>query len=87
VPQNARYSGPERRDRTPAGLTRRARFEASLALLAGLGLSPNALEYYRRLARKKRTLPHELVRAIAEKVAEPDSVVLGRMGLDPSRPT
>jgi hypothetical protein len=87
VPQTNRYSGPERRDRRPEGLARRARFEASIALLADLGLSPNALEYYRRLARKKRTLPHELVCAIAEKVAEPDSVVLGRMGLDPSRPT
>jgi hypothetical protein len=87
VPQNNRYSGPERRDRSPGGQARRAQFEASLGLLVSLGLSANAIEYYLRLARKKRTLPHELVRAIAEKVAEPDSVVLGRMGLDPSRPT
>ena len=84
--RNTSHSGSERRDRSSEGLTRRARFEASLKLLADLGLSPDALEYYRALARKTRTLPHELVRAMAEKVAEPAIVVLGRMGLSPSHP-
>jgi len=83
---NARLSGSERRDRSPEGIAKRARFEGSLKLLADLGLSPDALEYYRQLARRKRTLPHELVRAIAEKVAAPEGVVLGKMGLDPTRP-
>jgi hypothetical protein len=78
---------PDRRDRSPEGVVRRARFEASLNLLADLGLSPDALEYYCQLARKKRTLPHHLVRAMAEKVAAPEAVVLGKMGLDPTRPT
>jgi hypothetical protein len=82
-----RDSGSDRRDRSPEGIAKRARFEASLKLLADLGLSPDALEYYRQLARRKRTLPHELVRAVAEKVAAPEGVVLGRMGLDPTRPT
>ena len=83
---NTSRSGVERRDTTPAGNARRARFEASLKQLADLGLSQEALEYYRLLARKKRTLPHELVRSMAEKVAEPAIVVLGRMGLSPSHP-
>jgi hypothetical protein len=85
--RDTRHSGSERRDKSPEGVARRARFEASLKLLADLGLSPDVVEYYRQLARKKRTLPHQLVRAIAEKVAAPESVVLGRMGLDPTRPT
>jgi hypothetical protein len=76
----------ERWDRSPEGIARRARFEASVKLLADLGLSPDALEYYRGLARKNRTLPHQLVRAIAEKVAVPEAVVLGRMGVDLGRP-
>ena len=80
------HSGSERRDKSPEGRARRARFEASLKLPADLGLSPDALEYYRQLARKKRTLPHHLVRAMAEKVATPESVVLGKMGLDSCRP-
>jgi hypothetical protein len=78
--------GSERRDSSPEVIARRARFEASLKLLADLGLSQDALEYYRRLARKKRTLPHVLVRQMAEKVAAPESVILGRMGLSPSHP-
>ena len=86
VSHNTRYSGPERRGTSPEGIARRARFQASLKLLADLGLSPDALEYYRSLARKKRTLPHLLVREMAEKVAAPDSVVLGRMGLSPNQP-
>ena len=76
----------ERRDRSPEGIARRARFEASLKLLIELGLSRDAREYYRRLARQKRTLPHELVCAVAEKVAAPETIVLGRMGLDSTRP-
>lgn len=83
---NTRYSSPERRDMSPEGIARRARFQASLQLLAELGLSPNALEYYRRLARKNRVLPHELVCATAEKVATIETVVIGRMVLDPTRP-
>jgi hypothetical protein len=83
VSRIADHSGSERRDRSPEGLAKRARFEASLKLLADLGLSSEAIEYYRLLARKKRTLPHEQVRAIAEKVAAPNSVVLGWMGLGP----
>jgi len=86
VSNNSRPSGSDRRDRSPEGIARRARFEASLKLLADLGLSQDALEYYRQLARKKRTLPHELVRAMAEKVAAPETVTLGRMGVDPTRP-
>jgi len=86
VSHDTSHSGPERRDRSPEGMVRRARFEASLKLLADLGLSLHALEYYRQLSRKKRTLPHQLVRAMAEKVAAPESVVLGRMGLNPSQP-
>jgi hypothetical protein len=78
---------PERRDTSQEGKAKRARFEASVKLLVDLGLSPHALEYYRQLARKKRTLPHELVRAMAEKVAAPEAVILGRMGLDSTRPT
>jgi hypothetical protein len=87
VSHGARYAGPERRDRSPVGITRRARFEASLKLLADLGLSPDTIEYYRRLARKKKTLPHELVRAIAENIASLEMIVLGKIGLDPTRPT
>jgi hypothetical protein len=86
VSHNTGHPGPERRDRSPEGISQRARFQASLKLLADLGLSPDALEYYRRLARKKRTLPHKLVCAIVEGVAAPESVVFGRMGLDPNRP-
>ena len=84
--RDTRSSGSDRRDRSPEGIARRARFEASLELLADLGLSPDALEYYRRLARQKRSLPHNLVRAMAEKVAAPEVVVLGRMGLDSTKP-
>ena len=81
-----RYSGQERRDTSPEGTARRARFEASLKLLAKLGLSPKALEYYKRLARTNRALPHELVCAMAEKVAAPETVVIGNVGWDPTRP-
>jgi len=88
VSNYTRDSGSDQRDTSPEGIARRARFEASLALLADhLGLSPDAREYYRRLARRERTLPHNLVRAIAEKVAAPETVILGRMGVDPTRPT
>ena len=55
---DTRHSGPERRDQSQEGRAKRVRFEASLKLLADLGLSPETLEYYRLLARKKRTLPH-----------------------------
>jgi len=52
-----------------------------------MGLSPEALEYYLGLARQRRTLPHQVVRDVAEKVAAPESVVLGRMMLERNRPT
>lgn len=87
MPHNARYEGPERRDRSPAGIARRSQFEASLQLLVALELSPDTIEYYRRLARKKRTLPHQLVRALAENIASLEMVVLGKIGRDPTRPT
>ncbi|GEM_PF-1587074 len=61
----------ERRDTSPAGLARRARFEASLALLRSLGLSPRAVEHYRQRARETHRLPHELVRDVAEAAARP----------------
>jgi hypothetical protein len=72
----------ERRDRSPAGIARRARFELSLKQLADLGLSPRAVEYYRRLARKRRCLPHEVVCAMAEEMASPELIVFGLMGLN-----
>ena len=81
-----RYSCQERRDTSPEGTARRARFQASLKLLAELGLSQKALDYYKLLARANRALPHELVCAMAEKVAAPEALVIGKMGLDPTRP-
>ena len=75
----------ERRDMSPQGVARRARFEESLDLLRALGLSPFAIEHYRRLARKTRKLPHELVRALVEETAEqPDILTL--IGVDTGRP-
>jgi hypothetical protein len=72
----------ERRDRSHAGIARRAKFDASLKMLADLGLSREAVEYYRRLARKQRCLPHELVCAMAERVAVPEKALLGLLGLN-----
>lgn len=72
---DSKRSGPERRDEEQARLAeadriaRRARFEESLNLLRSLGLSPNAIEHYRQVARETRQLPHELVRKIAEELA------------------
>lgn len=51
----------EQRDTTQMGRARRKRFEDSLDLLRALGLSVQAVEYYRSLARTTRKLPHELV--------------------------
>jgi len=65
----------ERRDRSPLGVARRKRFDESLALLRALGLSPAAIEHYRRLARKTHRLPHELVRGVAERAAEDATLV------------
>ena len=56
----------ERRDVSPFGIAGRKRFSDSLGLLRALGLSPAAIEHYRRQARKTRKLPHELVCAMAE---------------------
>lgn len=77
----------ERRDTSPVGIARRARFESSLKLLTQLGLSRNAVEHYRRLARKEKMLPHELVCAIAEGAATSQTVMLGRKGVPPTKPT
>lgn len=87
MPHNPKYEGPERRDTSPAGRARRAQFEASLQVLVALELSAGTVEYYRRLARKKRTLPHLLIRALAENIASLEMVVFGKVGLDPTRPT
>ena len=43
------------------GVARRKRFDDSLDLLRALGLSPAAVDHYRRLARQTHKLPHELV--------------------------
>lgn len=85
MPHNARYSGPERRDLSPQGRGRRAQFAVSVKLLADLGLSPDAIEYYRRLARKKKTLPHDLVRALAEEEARWETTV-AKIKFDAGRP-
>ncbi len=65
----------ERRDKSPLGVTRRKRFDESLSLLRALGLSPAAVEHYRRLARKTQRLPHELVCAMAERAADDVALV------------
>ena len=59
----------ERRDTTPTGKWNRKQFDASIGLLRSLGLSPRAIEHYRRLARATRRLPHELMVEIAEEAA------------------
>lgn len=59
----------ERRDTSPAGGWNRAQFEASLNRLRSLGLSPRAVEHFRRLARETGRLPHELVLEIVEEAA------------------
>lgn len=59
----------ERRDMSLRGVARRAQFDASLDVLRTFGLSDEAIEHYRHLARKMRKLPHELVRDIAEGAA------------------
>src|SRR5579872_4513412 len=51
----------ERWDTGPIGVARRKRFDDSLDLLRALGLSPAAVDRYRRLARKTHKLPHMLV--------------------------
>ncbi|HYM69123.1 MAG TPA: hypothetical protein VEZ44_05955 [bacterium] len=70
---------------SPQGAARRATFEASLDLLRALGLSSSTIEHYRRLARKTRILPHELVRSLAEETAQqPDILTL--IGVNAGRP-
>jgi len=71
MPHDSGRSYPEKRDTSPTGIARRARFKASLNLLCSLGLSPHALEHYRQLARETRVLPHALVCYAAEKTAFP----------------
>jgi hypothetical protein len=60
----------QRRDTRPLGIARRKRFDESLELLRVLGLSPDAIEQYREFARRRRKLPHELVRTMAEHAAD-----------------
>jgi hypothetical protein len=60
----------ERRDTSPAGAAGRTQFEESLRLLAALGLSPQAIDHYRRAAGEARRLPHEMVREMAEQAAQ-----------------
>ncbi|HXX36649.1 MAG TPA: hypothetical protein VEP50_00655 [bacterium] len=59
----------ERRDVSPLGVSRRKRFDDSLELLRALGVSPDAIEHYRRQGRKTRRLPHELACAVVEDAA------------------
>jgi len=75
----------ERRDASSRGVSRRKRFDDSIALLRTLGLSSGAVDYYRRAARKTRKLPHELVCDIAESAAE-HAGVLALMGIDQGHP-
>lgn len=60
----------ERQDMSLSGFERRKRFDYSLDLLRAVGLSPAAVDHYRRLARRTRTLPHELVCAAAERATQ-----------------
>jgi EAL domain-containing protein (putative c-di-GMP-specific phosphodiesterase class I) len=53
----------------PTGEWNRKQFAESTNLLRSLGLSPGAIEHYRRLARATRRLPHDLVIEIAEEAA------------------
>ncbi len=68
----------ERRDMTPLGVARRERFEESLDRLRALGLSPVAVEHYRRPARTTHKLPHQLVCAMAEHTAD-DAALMARI--------
>lgn len=87
VAQRARVAvAQDRRDMSPRGAARRARFDASLDLLRALGLADEMVEHYRRLARKTRKLPHELVRTVVEEAAE-HAGVIARVGLDSGRPS
>jgi hypothetical protein len=60
----------ERRDTSPAGAAGRNQFEESFKLLTLLGLSAQALDYYRRRANEARRLPHEVVRDVAEQASQ-----------------
>lgn len=81
VPGRNAVATGERRDMSPVGVARRKRFDDSLDLLRALGLSSTAVEHYRLLARKTRTVPHQLVCTMAEHAARDadllDSVVRG----------
>src|SRR5579859_2862114 len=59
----------EKRDTTPTGDWNRKQFTASIGVLRSLGLSPRAIDHYRRLARATRRLPHELMVENAEAAA------------------
>jgi hypothetical protein len=63
------------------------RSESGAGFERGLEISNHLLPQPPGLARKKRTLPHQLVRSMAEKMAAPETIILGRMGVDPTRPS
>jgi len=69
MPHDSRRS-TEKRDTSHGGSASRARFQKSLDLLYALGLSPTAIEYYQRLGRASRRLPHEVAREIMEATAQ-----------------
>lgn len=59
----------DRRDRSPAGVWNRDKFEASLGLLHALGLPLRLVEYYRARARRTGRLPHEIVADVVKDAA------------------
>ncbi len=74
MPDNAHWSGPERRNVTTAeGLARRVAFEDSCELLRVLRLSPPALSYYKQRARDTGLLPHEYMLQVVESEARRSS--------------
>jgi hypothetical protein len=60
----------DRRDKSPAGVAGRSPLDESLRLIASLGLSPQAIDYYRRAAAEARRMPHEMLREVAERAAQ-----------------
>ncbi|HLJ60689.1 MAG TPA: hypothetical protein VKZ50_13265 [bacterium] len=74
MPDNAYWSGPERRTITTAeGLARRVAFEDSCELLRVLRLSSPALDFYKQRARETGLLPHEYMLQVVENEARRSS--------------
>jgi hypothetical protein len=74
MPDNAHWSGPERRTITTAeGLARRVAFEDSCELLRVLRLSSPAMSYYKQRARETGLLPHEYMLQVVENEARRSS--------------